>query len=178
MKKSLTLFALIILLVGSFALAGPGRGKAEAPSQNQGPTIVDVALSVNAATGEFTLLIAALGAADASVLETLGGKGQFTVFAPTDAAFSNLLTELEVTLDQVVGDQALLTEILLYHVAPGSRYAEDVLASNRIRTLNKSFIFQEGGVLTDQQDRNANIIATDIPATNGVIHVIDAVILP
>ena len=143
-----------------------------------GPTIVDVASSVNAATGEFSILIAALTSADSSVLETLSGKGQFTVFAPTDAAFISLLGELGLTADQLLSSTDLVTDVLLYHVARGARFSEDVLGSDRIRTLNKGFIFQEGGVLTDQNDRTSNIIATDIPAVNGVIHVIDTVILP
>ena len=178
MRKISIVFALVILLTSSLTLAGPGRGKQEAPGQNMGPTIVDVASSVNAATGEFSILIAALTSADSSVLETLSGKGQFTVFAPTDAAFISLLGELGLTADQLLSSTDLVTDVLLYHVARGARFSEDVLGSDRIRTLNKGFIFQEGGVLTDQNDRTSNIIATDIPAVNGVIHVIDTVILP
>jgi uncharacterized surface protein with fasciclin (FAS1) repeats len=68
--------------------------------------------------------------------------------------------------------------VLLYHVAHGRRDATDVLASDRIRTLQRGFLFQEGGMLTDQQGRTANIIAVDIAADNGIIHVIDRVVLP
>lgn len=170
----LSVLTLTLTLAASFAAAG----KADAPGQNKYPTIVDVAVSVNQATGEFSLLIAAIQAADPAVLETLSGKGQFTVFAPTDQAFLNLLAELGVSLNDIVSDPAALTNILLYHVAHGARYAADVVSSDQIRTLNKSFLFQDSGVLTDQQGRMSTIIATDIPAVNGVIHVIDTVVLP
>jgi uncharacterized surface protein with fasciclin (FAS1) repeats len=143
-----------------------------------GPTIVDVAIAVNSEgpfTGAFDTLIAAVVAADPAVLATLSGNGQFTVFAPTDDAFAALgLDETNVgTLPQ-----GFLTDVLLYHVAPGRRYAEDVLASDRIRTLYKGFLFQDGGVLTDNLGRDANIIVTDVEAANGIIHAIDAVVLP
>jgi uncharacterized surface protein with fasciclin (FAS1) repeats len=135
---------------------------------------------------EFTILLQAVLAADQSVLATLSGKGQFTVFAPTDAAFVSLVEELvnlgllpEIDpVPALLAEKDLLTEVLLYHVARGSRYSEDVLDSRWIRTLSKSFIFQDGGVLTDQLGRTSNIIDVDIPASNGVIHVIDTVILP
>jgi uncharacterized surface protein with fasciclin (FAS1) repeats len=143
----------------------------------KGKTIVEVALEANAQTGEFSILIAALQAADPVVLQKLSGNGKFTVFAPTDAAFLSLLDELGVTADQLLSNKALVTRVLLYHVARGNRDAEDVLESKRIRTL-RGFLFQDGGVLTDANGRTANIIATDIKASNGVIHVIDRVVLP
>jgi uncharacterized surface protein with fasciclin (FAS1) repeats len=176
MKNILTIATLTLAL--AISTSAVSAKKADAPGQNQGPTIVDVALSVNAASGEFSILIAALQAADPAVLETLSGKGQFTVFAPTDMAFADLLEEFDLTLGDVVSDPAALTNILLYHVARGSRYAEDVIESDQIRTLNKSFLYQDGGFLTDQNGRTAEIVATDIPAVNGVIHVINKVVLP
>jgi uncharacterized surface protein with fasciclin (FAS1) repeats len=143
-----------------------------------GPTIVDVAIAVNSEgpfAGAFDTLIAAVLAADPAVLKTLSGNGQFTVFAPTDDAFAALgLDETNIgTLDQDV-----LTQILLYHVARGRRDSGEVLASDRIRTLQGAFLFQSGGVLTDNLGREANIIVTDVPAANGIIHAIDAVVLP
>ena len=143
-----------------------------------GPTIVDVALAINAETGEFSILIAALLAADPAVINKLGGNGQFTVFAPTDAAFVSLLEELEMSPEDLLGDQELVTTVLLYHVARGRRYSDDVLASSRIRTLQRGFLFQDGGVLTDNYGRTANIVAIDVEAANGIIHVIDRVVLP
>jgi uncharacterized surface protein with fasciclin (FAS1) repeats len=153
------------------ALAGP-----------KGPTIVYVAIAVNSEgpfAGQFDTLIAAVLAADPAVLATLSGNGQHTVFAPTDGAFEDLgLNEDNIG---TALPQDVLTQILLYHVAPGRRYAEDVLDSDRIRTLYKGkegFLFQEEGVLTDNLSRDANIIATDVEAANGIIHAIDAVVLP
>ena len=138
-------------------------------------TIVDVALAVNEDNGEFSILIAALQAADPAVIATLDGNGQFTVFAPTDDAFAALGFTAD-NIDEL--PQSFLTDVLLYHVAHGRRYASDVLASDRIRTLQRGFLFQDGGVLTDNLGRTANIIVTDVEAANGIIHAIDAVVLP
>jgi uncharacterized surface protein with fasciclin (FAS1) repeats len=166
-------YALLIAVMTLGAFAAPSVKAAPA-----GNTIVDVALAANAQTGEFSILIAALQAADPAVINTLSGKGQFTVFAPTDAAFVALLGELGVTADQLLSNKALVTQVLLYHVARGSRDSAEILASSRIRTLNGGFVFQNGGVLTDARGRTSNIIAVDIKASNGVIHVIDRVVLP
>jgi transforming growth factor-beta-induced protein len=164
-----------ILLIAVFAFGSFAPAAQAAPKEN---TIVDIALAANQASGEFSILIAALQAADPAVLRTLDGKGQFTVFAPTDAAFVALLGELGLTADQLLSNQALVTQVLLYHVARGNRNSDAVLGASRIRTLNGSFLFQSGGVLTDANGRTANIVATDIRASNGVIHVIDRVVLP
>lgn len=144
----------------------------------KGPTIVDVAIEINSSgpfAGDFDTLIAAVLAADPAVVDTLAGNGQHTVFAPTDDAFADLALD-----PNSVGelDQDVLTEILLYHVAHGRRYATSILDSSRIRTLQRGFLLQDGGVLTDTQDRDANIIVTDVEAANGIIHAIDAVVLP
>jgi uncharacterized surface protein with fasciclin (FAS1) repeats len=147
-----------------------------------GPTIVDVAIAVNSEgpfAGAFDTLIAAVLAADPVVVETLSGNGQFTVFAPTDGAFADL--GLDPSNIGTLPQEAL-TQILLYHVAPGRRYAEDVIDSERIRTLygrgQMGFLMQDNGVLTDNLGREANIIVTDVEAANGIIHAIDAVVLP
>lgn len=144
----------------------------------KGPTIVDVALAVNSDgpyAGMFDTLYAAVLAADPAVAATLTGNGQHTVFAPTDEAFALL----DITPENVGElDQAFLTEVLLYHVANGRRDSEEVIGSSKIRTLLKDFLLQEGGVLTDNLGREANIIVVDVPAANGIIHVIDAVVLP
>jgi uncharacterized surface protein with fasciclin (FAS1) repeats len=159
-----------LIALGAFAPAAQAAPK--------GDSIVDVALAVNAQTGEFSILIAALQAADPKVIKKLDGKGQFTVFAPTDAAFVSLLKELGLTADQLLSNKKLVTQVLLYHVARGNRDSEQVLSSKRIRTLEGGFLFQNDGVLTDANGRTANIIAVDIKASNGVIHVIDRVVLP
>lgn len=164
----------VSLLVAAFlALA-----VAPASAKPQRTTIVDVAIAANSSgpyAGQFDTLIAAVLAADPAVLETLAGRGQHTVFAPTDDAFA----ALGLTPDNIASvPQDALTRILLYHVAHGQRMASDVLASDRIRTLERSFLFQQNGTLTDVLGREARIIVTDIEASNGVIHVIDRVVLP
>ncbi len=176
MKRfNITKFVIVLLLVafafGSFAPTAQAAGR-------KGNTIVDVALAANAQTGEFSILIAALQAADPSVIQTLSGKRQYTVFAPTDAAFVSLLDELGLTADELLSDKELVTNVLLYHVAKGRRNSQIVLASERIRTLESGFLYQSGGVLTDENGRTANIVAVDIKASNGIIHVIDRVVLP
>ena len=167
------LVSALLIVVFSFATFVPASQAAA-----QGNTIVDVALAANAETGEFSILIAALQAADPAVIETLGKKGPFTVFAPTDAAFQALLTELGVTAEQLLSDQALLTQVLLYHVARGDIDSVEVLKRKTIPTLQRGFLYQEDGILTDASCRSANIVTADIQASNGVIHVIDRVVLP
>ena len=169
--RSFAFFAAVVLAVGSAgtAFAGP---KGQGP---KGPTIVDVAAFVNSQSGEFETLIAAVNAADPAVAATLTGGGQHTVFAPTDAAFAAL--GLNPTNLCVLSTDDL-TKILLYHVARGNRDAGEVTSSDTIRTLLGARLEQANGVLTDQLGRSADIIIPDVPAANGIIHVINAVVLP
>jgi uncharacterized surface protein with fasciclin (FAS1) repeats len=166
--------ALALVLVGFLTLrATPVQA---APPGNN---LVEVAIDLNTSgpyAGQFDILITAVLAADPAILETLTGNGQFTVFAPTDAAFEATFQELGITINDL--DQATLTQILLYHVARGRRNSNAVLGSSRIRTLEGGFLYQEGGMLTDEQGRTANIIVTDVSAANGLIHAIDLVVLP
>lgn len=141
-------------------------------------SIVDVVMEENAETGEFSILIQALQAANPSILRMLSRTGEYTVFAPTDEAFTALLEELGVTAEELLGDQNLVSRVLRYHLLRGTLDAEAVLASERLRTLQGGWIFQSEGILTDANGRTANIIAVDIPAANGIIHVIDQVLLP
>jgi uncharacterized surface protein with fasciclin (FAS1) repeats len=166
-------YGLLIAVLAFGAFAAPSAYAAP-----KGPTIIDVAKAVNAQTGEFSILIAAINAADPAVAKTLSGNGKFTVFAPTDAAFLDLLDELNLSAEDVLGNQALVTQVLLYHVARGNRDSADILSSSRIRTLERGFLSQSGGVLTDANGRTANIVLPDVKASNGVIHVIDRVVLP
>jgi transforming growth factor-beta-induced protein len=164
MRKLVALCAAGLL---ALAVAGP------ASARTQSPSIVDTAIAVNASTGEFDHLIAAVVRAD--LVATLDGNRQFTVFAPTDAAFEDLFGALGVSgvNDIPVGT---LRAVLLYHVAPGERFAEDVVSSSRIRTVSKGFLWPSvnGGVYIN----DAQVIAADIDVSNGVIHVIDRVLLP
>jgi len=143
-------------------------------ARQTGPTIVDTAIAVNAQTGEFDELIAALDRA--GLVAALDGQRQFTVFAPTDAAFEDLYDALNV---DGVEDIAVptLRAVLLHHVAPGERFSGDVLDSTRIRTLNRDFVYPsvQGG---SAYISGARILIPDVNASNGVIHVIDSVLVP
>ena len=167
------LVSALLIVVFAFATFIPAS-----QASAQGNTIVDLVLATNAETGEFSILIADLQAADPAVIETLGKKGPFTVFAPTDAAFQALLAELGLTAEQLLSDQALLTQVLLYHVARGDIDSIEVLKRKGIPTLQGGSLAQEDGTLTDASCRISNIVTTDIQASNGVIHVIDRVVLP
>lgn len=148
---------------GSLALAGSYAEKAP-------KDIVDTAVSA----GQFSTLAAALEAAD--LVETLRGEGPFTVFAPTDAAFAKLPEgTVENLLEPENRDQ--LIAILTYHVVAGRVQAADVVKLDGATTVNGADVaitVTESGVRVD----DANVIKTDIGASNGVIHVIDTVILP
>ena len=144
----------------------------------KGDSIVDVAIAVNSEgdyAGAFDTLIAGVLAADPAVVAVLDGNGQHTVFAPTDDAFAALGLD-EESIKEL--DQGLLTEILLYHVVRGRRLAEDVVDSDKLRTRLGEFVEQDGGVLTDNLGMESVIIVTDVKAANGVIHAIDAVLIP
>jgi uncharacterized surface protein with fasciclin (FAS1) repeats len=143
-------------------------------ARSSGPTIVETALAVNAQSGEFSQLIAAVQRA--GLVDALNGNRQFTVFAPTDAAFEDLYAALGVSsVDEI--PLGTLTAVLLYHVAPGERFSGDVVSSDRIRTVSKGFLFpsvHDGGAWVN----DARIVAADVDASNGVIHVIDKVLIP
>ncbi len=132
--------------------------------------IVDVAVGA----GQFNTLAAALEAAD--LVDTLKGEGPFTVFAPTDEAFSKLPTG---TLDSLLlpENRDQLVSILTYHVVAGKVMAADVVKLDNATTVNGSDVDISVDGETVRIDQ-ANVISADIAASNGVIHVIDAVILP
>ena len=132
------------------------------------------------ADARFSVLAEALAAAD--LTETLSGSGPFTVFAPTDDAFGALLTELGVTKGQLLADKALLTAVLTYHVLP-DRVLRSQVAPGKAVTTVQGDVFKidasaSGLVITDGRNRTATITSTDQLASNGVIHVIDKVLLP
>ena len=134
------------------------------------PDIVDTAI----AAGSFDTLVTAVKAA--GLVDTLKGEGPFTVFAPTDEAFAKLPAgTIEHLLKPENRDQ--LTAILTYHVVPGEVYAADVVKLDSATTVNGADITiraNDRGVNVD----DARVIKTDIGASNGVIHIIDTVILP
>ncbi len=140
----------------------------EAMEEMTEDTIVDVAVN-----NDFTTLVAAVQAA--GLVETLQGDGPFTVFAPTDEAFAALP---EGTLESLLEDPEALAAILTYHVVAGEVLAADVVGLDSATTVEGSDIAIEvvdGGVVLNG---SANVVATDVKASNGVVHVIDAVILP
>ncbi|MBN8488550.1 MAG: fasciclin domain-containing protein [Burkholderiales bacterium] len=133
--------------------------------------------SSTASPAEFTVLVEALQAA--GLVGALQASGPFTVFAPTDAAFAALLTELGIDKAALLANTTLLTQVLTYHVVPGLVLKAQVPVGTAISTLEGSpFTVGSDLRITDERGRTAGISATDVLASNGVIHVIDRVILP
>jgi uncharacterized surface protein with fasciclin (FAS1) repeats len=160
-----------------YALAVGACGSSDDPVLPVAPTkdVVQIAQG----DPQFSILVEAVVAAD--LVGTLKGAGPFTVFAPTDTAFANALTELSLTKVQLLAaaNKPLLTKILTYHVVPGKVLKAQVPVGVPIATVQgESFTVSPSLTITDQRIRIANIIATNIDATNGVVHVIDKVILP
>lgn len=162
-KKRITAVLLILMMAmsfstGVFAADNPGAKK----------NIVDTAV----AAGDFTILAAALE--KAGLVETLKGEGPFTVFAPTDAAFKKLLKDLNMTADQLLAREDL-KNILLNHVVSGKVMSTDLKEGMKAKTLaGKDVTISLDPVKVD----NATVVKPDIEASNGVIHVIDTVLLP
>lgn len=153
--------AVAIALTSSIASVG-------ATDRTEKKDIVDTAV----AAGSFKTLAAALQAA--GLIETLKGSGPFTVFAPTDEAFAKLPAG---TVEALLKDKEKLTKILLYHVVSGNVTAKDVVKLKSAKTVQGSSVrisALNGKVMVD----NAQVIKADVVASNGVIHVIDTVILP
>jgi len=126
---------------------------------------------------DFSILVEAVVAA--GLAPTLSGAGPFTVFAPTNAAFAALLGELGVTKDQLLADTSLLTAVLTYHVLDARVLKADVVPGVQPATVQgQAFSISPALAITDRRSRTANIVATDVITSNGIIHVIDTVILP
>jgi uncharacterized surface protein with fasciclin (FAS1) repeats len=161
MKKTLT--ATVAALALAVSVTAPARA-----AEPKAKDIVDTAV----AAGSFNTLATALKAA--GLVDTLKGKGPFTVFAPTDDAFRKLPAG---TLEKLLADKAQLTKVLTYHVVAGKVMAADVVKLKEAKTVEGSMvkiIVVSGGVKVN----DANVVKTDVSASNGVIHVIDSVILP
>jgi uncharacterized surface protein with fasciclin (FAS1) repeats len=156
-------FPLIALFAASVFTFSPSQAAAQAPG-----TIVEVAV----AAGNFQTLVAAVQAA--GLVDVLNGEGPFTVFAPTDEAFARIP---EAQLQALLADPAALTAVLTYHVVPGRVSAADVVTLTSAATVNGKNVTisaENGEVRIDE----ARVVTTDIQASNGIIHVIDTVILP
>jgi len=183
-KVSLALaaFAAAGLLIGacssgsssSAASSAAATPTSTATASTSSQTIVDIAAS----NPDFSTLVAAVKAA--GLVDTLSGTGPFTVFAPTNEAFAKLPAG---TLDTLLKpeNKAQLTAILTYHVVPGTVMAKDV-PNGSVKTVNGASVTTaaSGGTVTvtDGQGGTAHVVKADIVASNGVIHVIDAVLLP
>jgi uncharacterized surface protein with fasciclin (FAS1) repeats len=157
MKK----FGMFLIIALSLGIAAIGS------SEDCDKDIVDTAIEA----GSFQTLVEAVQAA--GLVDTLKGEGPFTVFAPTDDAFAKLP---EGTLASLLADKAKLRAVLTYHVVPGKVMAADVVKLTRAETVQgqEISIDTSSGVKVD----GANVVKTDIVTSNGVIHVIDSVILP
>ena len=165
MNRSVIRPALIALValaafVAPFALAGPAKTGAKLD-------IVDTAV----AAGNFKTLATALQAA--GLIDTLKGEGPFTVFAPTDEAFARLPPG---TVEGLLKDKAKLTEILTFHVVAGKVTASDVMKLSSAKTVSGKTV----SIDTSDGVRvgGARVVKADIAASNGVIHVIDTVLIP
>ena len=163
-------FSLALVLAVAVSAQVALAGDCKHTNAKKPKDIVDTAV----AAGNFKTLAAALGAAD--LIETLKGKGPFTVFAPTDKAFGKLP---KGTVEELLKpeNKEKLTSILTYHVVPGRVMAADVVKLSEAKTVQGSkakIRVTDGKVYVDE----AQVTATDIKAGNGVIHVIDSVILP
>ena len=126
---------------------------------------------------DFSILVEAVVAA--GLVDTLQGPGPFTVFAPTNAAFAALLAELGVSKETLLGNTALLTQVLTYHVLPGRVLKAEVPVGAAIKTVQgQTFTINASLQITDQRMRTSQITSTDVFTSNGVIHVVDRVLLP
>lgn len=164
----------IVLMTAAFVLpysvsAYPGKSEVAMAAKPGNQTIVEIVLAND---GEFDVLQAAV--VKAGLVDTLNGNNQYTVFAPTDAAFISTLgvADEAAAITAVENlDTAALTNILLYHVMHGRRISTSVLAKNKYRMLNGEFLMK-----TELMD--AGITQVDISARNGVVHVINSVLMP
>lgn len=162
--KSLGTRYLSAAVVAAISLTSAAGAQSAKPTQD----IVETAV----AAGSFKTLVAAIQAA--GLVETLKGKGPFTVFAPTDEAFAKLPAG---TVEALLKDKAKLAAILTYHVVPGDVKAAQAMKLTSAKTVNGQSLkiqLKDGSVLID----NAKVVKTDIMTSNGVIHVIDSVVLP
>jgi uncharacterized surface protein with fasciclin (FAS1) repeats len=153
--RSITAAVLTLAMVGGVVLAG-GR-----------KDIVDTAVEA----GDFQTLVQAVKAA--GLVETLKGDGPFTVFAPTDEAFAKLPAG---TLEALLQDKEQLTAVLTYHVVPGRVMAADVIKLDTAPTVNGQTLKVRAGNGVEIED--AKVLKADITTSNGVIHVIDTVLIP
>jgi len=155
----------------------PAPAPTEAPPPAEGPAAPGTIVEVAVESGAFPTLVAAVQAA--GLVEVLSGAGPFTVFAPTEEAFAAALAALDMSAEDLLGNTELLTAVLTYHVLPLAAPAEVVLTldGQSVATVNGAEIAVsiDGGTV---MVNDATVVAADVEASNGVIHVIDTVLLP
>jgi uncharacterized surface protein with fasciclin (FAS1) repeats len=180
MKRLMFVTLILVLSLSAFTTSAMARSPQAAPSPGA-DSIAEIAIGAG-----FTELVGALvyvdAELDAGLVDLfLNGTDQFTVFAPTNAAFENLYAFLGI--DEITDLPAeLVLDVLLYHVAEGRRAANSVVPPVRPRVittlLGATFTVDSSAVITDLFGQEANIVAANISASNGIIHVIDTVLLP
>lgn len=168
-KRKFAGLALITAFTSMLVLSGCATNTPSSSNMGMAPDkdIVDTAV----AAGSFTTLVVAIQ--EAGLVDTLKGEGPFTVFAPTDEAFAKIPDD---QLQALLADKEALTAVLTYHVVSGKVMAKDVVNLTSAKTVQGSSIDIDtsNGVTVD----GAKVIKTDVMASNGVIHVIDTVIMP
>jgi uncharacterized surface protein with fasciclin (FAS1) repeats len=144
------------------------------------PTLVDTAIGYDDGAVKFSTLVAAVKAA--GLVDTLNGPGPFTIFAPTDAAFAALKAALgDAAFNALLANKAKLSRVLTYHVLATAAYAKDVTTGpvTTVETNKLTLTVANGKVtIADSTAAAANVVFTDVPGRNGVIHVIDKVLIP
>jgi uncharacterized surface protein with fasciclin (FAS1) repeats len=181
LTKIATIGALAVSLAGLSACNNmmPQKSAAvKAPMQSQAMAKMNV-VQIAQSNADFSLLVEAVQAAGlAGALSN--PNANFTVFAPTNAAFVQVLQETGLSKAELFANKPLLTKILSYHVINGTMpvYAKDVKAGNVVMLSNDTLMITAKGQLMDENNRTVNLLKTDIAANNGVVHVIDRVLLP
>jgi uncharacterized surface protein with fasciclin (FAS1) repeats len=171
MSKS-TLIVLLTMAIFMGGVCAAQNNQAESgASVAAGAEEADIVDTLTA-TGDFNTLLTAIH--DAGLVDTLKGPGPFTVFAPTDEAFAGIP---QANLDALLNNTTDLTDLLTYHVVRGEIMSEDLMGENSLETMNGQnvTITTNGNVLMVE---GARVVQADIEATNGVIHVVDAVLMP
>lgn len=151
---------------------------AQAPTSSQSVAEMNV-VQIAQSNADFSLLVEAVQAA--GIAGALSDpNANFTIFAPTNAAFAQVLQETNLSKEQLFANKSLLTKILGYHVISAEMpvYAKDVKPGNVMMLSEDTLTVTPQGKLMDESGRTANILKTDLAATNGVVHVIDKVLLP
>ena len=179
MKPFKTAFTGLVVAVLLLSSCGSDTQDAVPPEEEEAASeevvgdIIDVAVSA----GQFPTLVAAVQAA--GLVETLKGEGPFTVFAPTEEAFANALAALGLTAEQLLADTDTLTAVLTYHVIPGTVMSSDLIGANdlNVATVNGAEVVVNEDMGTVSIN-SATVVTADIETSNGVIHVINEVLLP